>query len=1067
MKGFVNLTHTNNGKIKKLEQSIVSVDDKASLTEENTFIGKQNFNGEIEVNSGATFNQGATLADSTLKVLDTTNDTATTYKADSIEIEQGEGDSQTIATVTLPKKTGTLVVDKDIENVAKKDTNNNFTTAQTINGTLTVNGDIVQNGSSYETHAEQVYTKNDEIITRDGAVGGLGAGELTGIKAKKYDGTNDGQLGFDANGVARVGDVNDTQPLLTRAESSDLTDGQALVWDATNQRAVGGTAGEPIAEAIRDNTTQIADKNGIFKAGNANPNSQGVAIGNEAIARINGVAIGYNARAYGGEAGSARGVAIGSIAQSANTDAIAIQGKALGVRSISIGRKATASVNEAIQLGSGTNNTANSFQIKDDNIYKHDTHTLTVQNAQVNGNNIYGVLQGLEEPTSETVGAVSQFYLNKSDKKLYQCMSITTDEATNTTTYEWKEIGGGAGLTDTITLKSGTENSQVSIQAKNDGASNAMSFSYTAEEDGATGSSFNSTIIASGQITDTKGIEDNNFITSINSNIYKGTAQLLLESGEGENNASIQLATSSYKTPASDDIAVIGVSNINGSIGLYCTDKAGIVTDDGKLRIKSKDDTAWKEILQGEISTTATANSIVERTQDAAIKSTPIIDIDIENQTDDTVATKKDLTDVKSKIPTTLSSLTEDSTHRTVTDTEKETWNNKASTSDIDNKLTTNQFNIYVGTADACSNANGDFGHCTQIYNKDGTFYTERKFLLNKDDFVQEGDDASKKYSLASDVMRTSAITGETGTATDKVISQKGATDNFVPKKTAPDGVLKAYTLLGDKSDDVCQISMLGDAGSITRYNYQGQVCVTVDPTNDDHLTRKKYVDDNKLDKTGGTITGTIIFNHTGTDMQWVLLKDTQGENIIQVSAKPEILILIGNKSASLKLYGSQSHIQYNNNYVLMPNDLCGFIMPYAGSSTPSGWLLCDGSAISRTTYADLFAKISTTYGAGDGSTTFNLPNLIDKFIQGSNTAGIEKTAGLPNITGSHNIIFGTIESSSGAFTHSQFYSKGYGSSSGNNSANISFDASKSNSIYGASDTVQPPALTMRYYIHY
>ena len=137
---------------------------------------------------------------------------------------------------------GKQIVVKVDGNVAKKDSNNNFSTAQTINGTLTVNGDIVQNGETYETHAEQVYTKNDEIITRDGAVGGLASGELTGIKATKYDGTNDGQLGFDANGVARVGDVNDTQPLLTRAESTDLTDGQPLVWDATNQRAIGGTA---------------------------------------------------------------------------------------------------------------------------------------------------------------------------------------------------------------------------------------------------------------------------------------------------------------------------------------------------------------------------------------------------------------------------------------------------------------------------------------------------------------------------------------------------------------------------------------------------------------------------------------------------------------------------------------------------------------------------------------------------------------------------------------------------------------------------------------------------------
>jgi hypothetical protein len=54
-----------------------------------------------------------------------------------------------------------------------------------------------------------------------------------------------------------------------------------------------------------------------------------------------------------------------------------------------------------------------------------------------------------------------------------------------------------------------------------------------------------------------------------------------------------------------------------------------------------------------------------------------------------------------------------------------------------------------------------------------------------------------------------------------------------------------------------------------------------------------------------------------------------------------------------------------------------GAILPYAGFSAPPGFLLCDGSAVSRQTYAALFSVIGTTYGAGDGSTTFNLPNLI------------------------------------------------------------------------------------------
>jgi microcystin-dependent protein len=60
-----------------------------------------------------------------------------------------------------------------------------------------------------------------------------------------------------------------------------------------------------------------------------------------------------------------------------------------------------------------------------------------------------------------------------------------------------------------------------------------------------------------------------------------------------------------------------------------------------------------------------------------------------------------------------------------------------------------------------------------------------------------------------------------------------------------------------------------------------------------------------------------------------------------------------------------------------------GMIFPYAGASAPTGFLLCDGSAVSRTTYADLFTLISTTYGAGDGSTTFNVPDLKGRFPLG------------------------------------------------------------------------------------
>ena len=81
-----------------------------------------------------------------------------------------------------------------------------------------------------------------------------------------------------------------------------------------------------------------------------------------------------------------------------------------------------------------------------------------------------------------------------------------------------------------------------------------------------------------------------------------------------------------------------------------------------------------------------------------------------------------------------------------------------------------------------------------------------------------------------------------------------------------------------------------------------------------------------------------------------------------------------------------------------------GNISMCGGSSAPTGWLLCDGSAVSRTTYADLFTAIGTTWGVGDGSTTFNLPDLRSR-----SPIGAGQGSGLSNRT---------LASTGGAETH-------------------------------------------------
>jgi hypothetical protein len=90
--------------------------------------------------------------------------------------------------------------------------------------------------------------------------------------------------------------------------------------------------------------------------------------------------------------------------------------------------------------------------------------------------------------------------------------------------------------------------------------------------------------------------------------------------------------------------------------------------------------------------------------------------------------------------------------------------------------------------------------------------------------------------------------------------------------------------------------------------------------------------------------------------------------------------------------------------YEILP---AGTIVAYGGASAPTGWLLCDATAVSRTTYARLFAAIGTGYGIGDGSTTFNVPEMRDRqpLGKGTNNATLGAT--------------GTAAGASGAITSS------------------------------------------------
>ena len=93
-----------------------------------------------------------------------------------------------------------------------------------------------------------------------------------------------------------------------------------------------------------------------------------------------------------------------------------------------------------------------------------------------------------------------------------------------------------------------------------------------------------------------------------------------------------------------------------------------------------------------------------------------------------------------------------------------------------------------------------------------------------------------------------------------------------------------------------------------------------------------------------------------------------------------------------------------------------GCIMPYAGATAPDGWLLCYGQAVSRTDYPDLFVAIGTAYGVGNGSTTFNLPDLRGRVAAGKDNMGGSAAGRLTS--GGSGINGASIGAAGGAETH-------------------------------------------------
>lgn len=101
-----------------------------------------------------------------------------------------------------------------------------------------------------------------------------------------------------------------------------------------------------------------------------------------------------------------------------------------------------------------------------------------------------------------------------------------------------------------------------------------------------------------------------------------------------------------------------------------------------------------------------------------------------------------------------------------------------------------------------------------------------------------------------------------------------------------------------------------------------------------------------------------------------------------------------------------------------------GTILLYGGTSAPTGWLLCNGAAVSRTTYSELFAVTGTAYGTGDGSTTFNVPDFLGRTVIGTGSGSGLTTRARGDKSGEETHVLTTAEMP--AHTHNSIIATAY-----------------------------------------
>lgn len=233
-----------------------------------------------------------------------------------------------------------------------------------------------------------------------------------------------------------------------------------------------------------------------------------------------------------------------------------------------------------------------------------------------------------------------------------------------------------------------------------------------------------------------------------------------------------------------------------------------------------------------------------------------------------------------------------------------------------------------------------------------------------------------------------------------------------------------------------------------------------------DAINGKTYVD--------GSVTWTVIKDFNATDVIPIANGGTGATTKAQAQTNLGLNDAIVGLSASGKTI---TYTQADNGTGSVNIDVSdipvGAIQAFACSSVPTGWLACNGATVSRTTYSKLFSAIGTSYGSGNGSSTFTLPNLNNNsFLEGSDTVGTVKSAGMPNVKGISPYVSGIereFQDSTGAFyTATGSFHGVWGSGEGTKQWAMALDASRCSSVYRDDiTTVQPKSVTVKYCIKY